>query len=679
MKLSLLLLIFTFAFSQTALAKKKSGKKKSNTAAAAPFSREGLLKKSKIPLERKFPLSPRSTPCQDFHHYVCAEAEYKFKLPASRDLWVFSFVDNHERLMFAKKSFFQKMGAYKPPTDREAQFKSFYQGCMNESAAAEEEKAFVKEEKTRMGKIKTGEEFADFTQSRIGQVLPTLVSFNLNADRENPLKYNLSLIPGFKSLPERTYYDNTELMAEFKNVLMSFFRTLGLDRVEQRADWVIDYETKYARQVPLDKEISLRVSQNRYITRAEYMMKYPNIKAERFFKTIPESVLTTDLIPEANEFFNKAIIEMPVDQLKSVHLWQAVAGWMDDGYPDFQKKYRKFRSTYLGEPRERDPRDERCTRLTSNFFGMEIDNALIDILFPDFPQDKVISLAENVRKSIISGLQSNKWLSKSTRKAAILKMQTAKLMLVKPQTEEDWDFKPIRKYDSKKKYANMLLAREAFLEKLFKELAEDRKLSRWGMSPLTVNAYYSASDNKFVLPMGILQYPFYDPKAPESTNLGGIGSIIGHELGHAIDDKGAQYDSTGKVVKWFSDSDLEKFKERGQAFVKQFNKIGHDGELTLSENISDHVGLNAAYNAAFPRPDEASTEDKKQFFFTYARLWCTVSNPATQQRMLKTDEHAWGIERINQQVIHVDGFYDAFKCEETDKMYVAPKDRIRVW
>lgn len=124
---------------------------------------------------------------------------------------------------------------------------------------------------------------------------------------------------------------------------------------------------------------------------------------------------------------------------------------------------------------------------------------------------------------------------------------------------------------------------------------------------------------------------------------------------------------------------MKAFKERGEKFISQFNKIGHDGKLTLGENIGDHVGLTFAYNAAFPDPTKVSVDDKKKFFVAYARMWCNVATPSYREKQLKTDPHSAGKERINQQVIHLDGFYEAYSCKTGDKMFVNNKDRIRIW
>lgn len=645
----------------------------------AAVTKEDLLKGSPVPEKREFPLSTKVSPCEDFHRYVCAEVEDKFKLPADRERWSFSFTDNRERILHAKKQFFKNIKNYRPPTDRELQFKNVYLACMNESSAAEEERQFIKDEMARLTSIKSNNELMELSVSRIGEGYTTLSMFRPVPNKENPLRYDALVSAGLKTLPERSYYENKDVLKDFRKILVDFFKIVKADKPEQRADWVLAFETDFAMKTPLPREMRGRMSEKRDISRNDLLAKYPHLGINEILKKVPTNTQFVDIVPEANAYMNAAINTLPAEQLKSVYMFHSMSEYMDDAYPAFYKKFFDFRRKHLGGPKERPPRQEECTQLASSQFGMEVDKGLIEVLFPNFPQEKAIELGERVRGSIVKGLEANKWLSSSTRKEAIKKIKAAKLFLVKPLVESEWDFMPIAKYSEDKPYANRVLYAKTAFQKRVKEMSEVRNPNRWSMSPLTVNAYYSGVDNKFVLPMGILQYPFFDGASSDIENLAAMGAVVGHELGHGIDDQGSKYDFSGKVRQWFSEKDLKEFQRRGSLFVEQFDKIGHDGKLTLGENIGDHVGISFSYSAAFPDPAKAKVEDKKKFFMAYARNWCLVQTPETTKRLLKTDPHANGIERINQQVMHIPAFYEAFSCKEGDKMYRAEAERIRVW
>jgi putative endopeptidase len=219
-----------------------------------------------------------------------------------------------------------------------------------------------------------------------------------------------------------------------------------------------------------------------------------------------------------------------------------------------------------------------------------------------------------------------------------------------------------------------------------KRLKEKRNHNKWGMAPTTVNAYYSPSENIFVLPAAIFQPPFYLEDAPEYMNIGSIGSVVGHEIGHSIDDSGANFDAHGEVRQWLSKDDLTEFhKQADEKLIKIFEKIvvadtPHIGKLTLGENIGDNVGLHSAYRTAFDHSkSSADVDKKKKFFEQYARDWCYVGRPKAIQQQLKTNPHAVGEGRVNGQVGQIDGFYDAYSCKPGDKMYVPPAERVNIW
>ncbi len=283
-----------------------------------------------------------------------------------------------------------------------------------------------------------------------------------------------------------------------------------------------------------------------------------------------------------------------------------------------------------------------------------------------------------MRESIINGLKKNTWLEPETRAKAILKMEKAKLYLVKPKNDKEWNFLPVKKFSDKNKLDNSKTFAKNVIEKQIYDIKNGANLVAWGMGPLTVNAYYDPSANKFVMPMGILQYPFFNAEGDLIENLGAVGSVIGHELGHGIDDQGSRYDEVGRLKQWMTMKDLKEFSSRGRKLVDQFNKAGHNGNLTLGENIGDLVGLTFSFNAAFPKNDGSHAE-QRTLFIAYARVWCNVMRPKAEENQLKTDPHALGWARINEQVKHQKAFAEAFQCKAGDKMTLPDSERVQIW
>lgn len=183
--------------------------------------------------------------------------------------------------------------------------------------------------------------------------------------------------------------------------------------------------------------------------------------------------------------------------------------------------------------------------------------------------------------------------------------------------------------------------------------------------------------------MFVSECSFYDKNGPDHVNFGAVGAVIGHELGHGIDDKGSKYDKDGRLRQWMSDEDLKTFQKLTGGLVTQFDAIGHNGKLTLGENIGDLVGVTFGYRSAFAGSNASQMDPtaaaKQEFFIQYARLWCGVVRPKLAELLLKTDPHSAMKARVNEQVKHQAGFQEAFSCKDGDKMVLKPEQRISVW
>jgi putative endopeptidase len=216
--------------------------------------------------------------------------------------------------------------------------------------------------------------------------------------------------------------------------------------------------------------------------------------------------------------------------------------------------------------------------------------------------------------------------------------------------------------------------------------------TEWGMSPQTVNAYFNPFNNEIVFPAAILQPPFYDYKADDAVNYGGIGAVIGHEISHAFDDSGSRFDANGNLVNWWSDSDLENFTERGNALAAQYDNVEVldsvyiNGKFTLGENIGDLGGVLAAYDGLendFKKNGRPENIDgftaEQRFFMSWATVWRTLQREEALRTQVKTDPHSPARYRATEPLKNVDAFYTAFDIKEGDLMYVAPEKRVRIW
>jgi Predicted metalloendopeptidase len=658
---------------QSAIAKEKE-KTKSRKPGAAPTS--------EIPAKREFPLNLKGNACNDFHDYVCSEVEASFVLRPDRRMHGFAFSDSAERLLEDKKKFMANLDKATGLDARTQQIQDVYKSCMNTKARATDEKAFVKELVGEINAIKTPEELIAWTNNTMPKSLGGLYGFGAVQNVDNP-----SVIDGFLGsnlmlIPDHDYYEKADLVKDYKAVLATFFKSIEpkitAADAQKRADDLLAMQFEYIKTFPRKAEQRERWSKKTDISQKEFTAKFPHLQSEIIWAYLPKDLRISVTIPEGFEFIDKNINSIPLQVWKDYILYSSLKGILDEGYPQVFKKRFDFNKKYFGGPTQRPPIQERCTQEAEGFFEKEIDAALIDKLFPNFDEKKVIAVAETVRSSIIEGMKENKWLSKEGRKGAILKMEKARLQLVKPHNDREWDFVPQRKYSPTQYVLNQKTITEAQWEKGMKEVREPANQDAWGMGPLTVNAYYSPRENKFVMPMGILQYPFYVADGTLIENLGAVGSVVGHELGHGIDDQGAKYDFTGRLKAWMPEKDVTQFQARGEKLVKQFEAAGLNGKLTLGENSADLNGLTFAYKAAFPG-GKGSVEDKQKFFVAYGRLWCRVVRPDFETYLKKMDPHADGISRINEQVKHQPAFAEAFSCKPGDKMVLPETERVQIW
>ena len=640
------------------------------------------------------------SPCEDLYAHVCGPASRNFSLRPDRSRHLFAFSDAEEYLLEVKKDFFKSLNEQSKTTgalsesksagalvgsDRRSKLLKIYQACMNEPAARVEERAFVLSQRDEIQALATRPKLIEWSGNRVlsSELGPISISRMPNVDR--PLNYDGFLISPLQSLPERSYYERPELLKDLAVVIQAQFEELGLSPADSRAAKVLELEKQFAQTFPLPQEFRDRAVQRRHVTLEQVVARFPNLGLRALKAHLPKKLLFRDLAPENMKYLNELMGREDLQALKDFFTWRSLSGYMDDAFPRYHKSQFDFDHKYLGGPPQRPDRAERCTEMIKNQWGRELDAELLPELFPTFPTGRVVQLAERVRKSILESLAVNSWLSTEGHKVAIKKIRTATLQLVSPSQDEEWDFNPPVLIEVDKPNSNARRLREAQMIKLVSEFFRPRNPRVWEMSPLAVNAYYDPSANRFVLPIGILQPPFFDPALSDTVNLASMGSVVAHELGHAIDDKGARYDEQGRLRDWMSQEDLKKFSKLSAPLVEQFERAGMNGAYTLGENIGDLVGLTFSYRTAFAGGGLAVgnaqdlTFEKKDFFRQYARLWCEVVRPEYAAMLVKVDAHSSGRLRANEQVKHQDDFHAVFRCRAGNNMFLEPSRRVKIW
>ena len=325
---------------------------------------------------------------------------------------------------------------------------------------------------------------------------------------------------------------------------------------------------------------------------------------------------------------------------------------------------------------------------TNSVLGEVLGQVYVKEYFPPEAKEKMEGLIENLRAAYADSIQDLDWMTDETKEKALEKLAKFDPKVGYPNEWRDYSDLDISSTDlvgNYKAYAEFNYNEE--IEKIGGPVDEED----WGMTPQTVNAYYSPVRNEIVFPAGILQPPFFDMNAEMAVNYGGIGAVIGHEMGHGFDDQGSKYDGEGNLNSWWTDADREAFDKRGKALSAQYSAyepiegVNINGDLTLGENIGDLAGLTIAYKAYMKSLDgeQAPVMDgftgPQRVFIGWAQVWRGKYREDAIRQQVLSDPHSPAEYRVNGTVVNVPAFYEAFDVKPGDELYVAPENRVTIW
>lgn len=345
---------------------------------------------------------------------------------------------------------------------------------------------------------------------------------------------------------------------------------------------------------------------------------------------------------------------------------------------------------------------EACDELRRIFYGVEptdlnegcgvkfvscqlneiISKLYVNKYFDKESKDDVENMSKEIIKNFEKRLKNNTWMSKATKKKALSKLEHVNVKIGYPEEWNDYSDVEVKSYDEGGSLVdNVMNIYMSQSKRQFSKLDKPVNKSEWNMGACTVNAYYNALNNEIVFPAGILQSPFYDKNASKEKNLGGIGAVIGHELTHAFDNTGAQFDENGKLKNWWNENDYEEFISRSKKIVDYYSNIEiNDGKhvngfLTVGENISDLGGIACVLDIA----KKTENPDLKALFENYATIWREVSTKELKEYLLNNDSHAPKKVRVNVVLSQFEDFYKTYNIKEGDEMYVKPEERVGIW
>jgi putative endopeptidase len=393
-------------------------------------------------------------------------------------------------------------------------------------------------------------------------------------------------------------------------------------------------------------------------------------------------------------FFESMSSVYNLDNLEAIKLWMAwqvirsMAPYLSD---DFVKERFAFYGTKLtGAPMNR-ARWKRAVTLVEGSLGEAVGKIYVVKHFPPAAKERMDTLVKYLIEAYRDSIKNIDWMTEETKQKALVKLDKFTPKIGFPTKWKDYSSIVIKRDDL---VGNVRRVTSWQVDKEMKKIGSPIDREEWFMTPQTVNAYYNPGFNEIVFPAAILQPPFFSLEADDAVNFGGIGAVIGHEIGHGFDDQGSKYDGDGALQSWWTDADRAAFEERTKSLIEQYNELSPaqladehkvNGELTIGENIGDLGGLGIAYkaylmslNGAEP-PVIDGLSSIQRLFISWAQAWRTKGRDEMVLQRLATDPHSPPEFRCNQIVRNIDAFYDAFDVNQNDKLWLEPAKRVRIW
>ena len=521
-------------------------------------------------------------------------------------------------------------------------------------------------------------------------------------DAKNSNKNVVNIGLGSLGLPDRDYYvsedaDSKEKREKYVAHVARMLQIIGEkpDVALANAKKVLAIETAMA--TPRLDRVERRDRRKTYnpMSVADLQKLTPSVNWDSYIKGVGISKLDSVIVsqPKYMTALETIFKENKVDEWKAYMRWTLINKSSDVLTTNLERANWEFYSQTLQGAKAQRPREERALQVVNGTVGEALGKLYVEQKFPAEAKEKAKKMIENVFLAFENRINKLPWMTPETRKGAVEKLRKSVVKIGYPDKWKDYSKLEIKSIEEGGTYYdNMKNVSKWGFQNNIDDLQKPVDKTRWGMSPQTVNAYYNASYNEIVFPAAILQPPFYDYKADEAVNYGGIGAVIGHEISHGFDDSGSRYNADGNLINWWTEDDLKQFTGLGGALAAQYSALEPlpgtfvDGKFTLGENIGDLGGINAAYDGlqihlkqnGNPGLIDGYTPEQR-LFISWATIWRSKMRDEAIKNQVKTDPHSPGQYRAYVPLLNVDEFYKTFDIKESDKLYVKPENRVKIW
>ena len=634
-------------------------------------------------------------PCADFFQYACGTWNKKNPLPGDHSRWGrFDELQEHNEIVL--RGILAKLAQPDPKrTPIEQKVGDYYAACMDEKAAEDRGAAVLAPMMKRINGIKSSKPLIEEISNLHRQGISALFTFSAIQDFHNSNMMIANLDQGGLGMPDRDYYlkndpKSEEIRNQYAAHVQKMFELAGEKPAEAADDAkaVMKIETELARAA-MDRTV------RRDPRTRDHKMSAGDLAALAPAFDFPAYLPGTgaaigDGLNVGNpDFFkqvDRQLSDTPVPQWKSYLRWRVVRATAPLLSKAFVDEEYRFNEQVLRGQKEPRPRWKRCVTFTDEGLGEALGQLYVERTFGAEGKQRTLAMVEALEKALQQDIQTLPWMTEATRQQAQIKLAAIRNKIGYPDKWRDYSKLTVTRGDA---LANFLHAREFEIHRQIVKIGQPVDRLEWGMTPPTVNAYYSPPRNEIVFPAGILQPPFYANQADDAVNFGGIGSVIGHELTHGFDDQGRKYDPEGNLRDWWTAEDGKAFEQRAGCIADEysgFTVVGDmklNGKLTLGENTADNGGVRIAYMALMDKiagkdmPKIDGYRPEQRFFLSFAQIWCQNASPEEERRRVIIDPHSTGRWRVNGVLQNNSDFAQAFSCKSGQAM--VREKACRVW
>ncbi len=634
-------------------------------------------------------------PCDDFYHYACGNWLKKNPIPPDQSTWG-RFNELHERNQAILRNILEKQAATTEGRSPDNQkIGDYYYSCMDESAIDAKGMKPLQPLLERINAVKQKSDLPTLIGQMHRDGVNVLFAFGSEPDAKDSSMMIAGADQGGLGLPDRDYYlkddaKSAEIRQKYEQHITNMFKLAGdsPDKAAAEAKTVLKVETDLAKASMDRTERRDPTKVFHKMTTAQLQDLSPAFKWNEYFVAIksPEFSSLDVSVPDFIKGMNHLIETTDLDAIKTYLRWQtlhAAAPLLPKAFVD--ENFDFYDKTLRGA-KELKPRWKRCVQFTDNDLGEALGQAYVAETFPPESKAATLKMVHELEAALKQDITELSWMSEATKKQALDKLAHIENKIGYPNKWRDYSSLDIVRGDA---LGNSERSNQFEFHRQLSKIGKPVDRQEWGMTPPTVNAYYNPLENNINFPAGILQPPFYDKNADDSTNFGAIGAVIGHELTHGFDDEGSQFDAQGNLRNWWTPQDRERFDKLEDCFVNEYDNftviddLHIKGKLTLGENTADNGGLRLAHMALLDVLTSAPEKDKdgytpdQRFYLGWGQIWCENMTPQAERLQTLTNEHSDAKYRVNGVVSNMEGFAKAFGCKPPSPMI--RKNACRVW